>query len=66
MDDPIPEIKLKDDLHSLLISGVCELKDRIQNNTIEFKLLRAIHILQRLNEKLINEIQSRAIMANQQ
>lgn len=32
MDDPIQEIKLKDDLHSLLISGVCELKERIQNN----------------------------------
>ena len=40
------------------------MKERIQENTIEFKLLRAIHILQRLNEKMINEIQSRAIMAN--
>ena len=54
--ESLPEIRLKEDLHSLLITGVCELNERIQENTIEFKLLRAIHILQRLNEKMINEI----------
>ena len=54
--EQLPEVRLKEDLHSLLITGVCELKERIQENTIEFKLLRAIHILQRLNEKMINEI----------
>lgn len=61
----MPEVRLKEDLNTLLISAVCELKERIQANSIEFKLLRAIHILQRLNEKMINEIESRAIMANQ-
>ena len=54
--EQLPEVRLKEDLHSLLITGVCELKERIQENTIEFKLLRAIHILQRLNEKMINDI----------
>ena len=63
-DEQLPEIRIKQELHSLLIEDVCVIKDRIQRNTIEFKLLRAIHILQRLIEKLINEIQSRAIMAN--
>ena len=43
--ESLPEIRLKEDLHSLLIASVCELKERIQENTIEFKLLRAIHIL---------------------
>ena len=44
-DENMPEIRLREDIHSLLISAVCELKERIQNNQIEFKLLRAIHIL---------------------
>ena len=41
----VPEIRLKHDLNELMMSGVNELKDRIVNNNIEFKLLRAIHIL---------------------
>lgn len=28
-EEILPEIRLKEDLHTLLISGVCELKDRI-------------------------------------
>lgn len=44
-EQSMPEIRLKEDFHSLLIAAVCELKERIQENTIEFRLLRAIHIL---------------------
>ena len=64
IENAIQEVRLKQDLHTLLVSAVCELKERIQSNQIEFKLLRAIHILQRLNEKMLNEIESRFIMAN--
>ena len=57
--DTIPEIRIKEEYHQRLIQEVCDLKARIQKQQVSFYLLRVIHTLQRLNEKLIADIQTK-------
>ena len=54
--EALPEIKIKDEYHKPLLKAVCDLKSMIQKNQVNFNLLKAIHTLQRLNEKLIGEV----------
>ena len=64
--EQIPEIRIKEEYHKRLIQEVCDLKARIQKKKVAFKLMQTIHTLQRLAEKLIDDVQSRQLMSQQQ